>query len=57
MMVSRELIVDEDGQHFIIAGNPAEGYVLAQVVECQTIGHFRRKWQAVEASRQVPAAS
>lgn len=56
MMVSRELIVDENDQHFIIAGNPTEGYVLVQVVECKTIGHFRRKWQAVEATRQVPAA-
>jgi hypothetical protein len=55
-MVSRELIVTDDGRHFIIAGNPTEGYVLVEVTECNTVGHFRRKWQAVEATRQAVTA-
>ncbi len=49
MTVSRELIVTDDDEHFIVAGNPKEGYVAVKVTKVTNIGHFRRKWEAVEA--------
>ena len=53
--VSRELIVTDDGGHFIVAGNPTEGYVAVRVTKVADIGHFRRKWEAVEAVRNSAA--
>ena len=51
--VSRELVHIDGRGTFIIEGNPTDGYAVEQVVHQRHVGHFRRKWQAVEAAREA----
>lgn len=53
MAVSRELIEGADGELYIVEGNPTTGYHLFHA-SLEHVDQFRRKWQAVEATRDTP---
>ena len=50
--ISHKLIVREDGEWFVISGNPSIGYTCTHVLERYQVGHFKRSWQAVEEARR-----
>lgn len=48
--ISHKLIVRDDGEWFIVSGNPSIGYTCTHVLERYQVGHFKRSWQAVDAA-------
>ena len=49
-MISRELIFVPDRGYFIVEGNPTDGYSVDHVTHQKPLGHFRRKWQAIQVA-------
>lgn len=51
--ISHKLVTADDGRHFIVSGNPTDGYDL-YAARPEHVGHFKRSWQAVAAADLSP---
>lgn len=48
--ISHKLIVRDDGEWFVVTGNPSIGYICHRVGTRHEVGQFKRSWQAVAAA-------